>query len=242
MRISLTLAILTGILALLLVFPGCNRAGSSMNGSGKIIDQDVEVADFTRIAAQGAFTLDISQADSFLVTISTDDNLISRIQILREDETLKLAIQAPANFFPTSLKVKIQMPRIYGLKLSQGARSSLSGFKSTFNFDLEMSEESLLTGILDAGNCVFNISKSSQVSLAGSALSLSLEGSEGSKASLAEFPVNSAHIFLKGKSEASLNINGRIDIRLEEASRLYYLGNPTFSDTSISSDSVMQHR
>lgn len=234
--------ILVSLISLALVLPGCSRAGSSINGSGRIISNDIEVTDFTRITAQGAFILEISQADDFRITISTDDNLISRIRFLHEEETLKMAIQAPANFFPTLLKVEIHMPRIYGLDMSDGARATLSGFKSTFNFDLEVSGGSTVSGTLDAGNSVFDVSSASQVNLKGSALSLALEASGTSKLDLADFVVNTAQIYLKEKSEADLHINGRVDVKLEDASRIYYLGNPTFSNTSISGGSYMQHK
>jgi hypothetical protein len=224
------------------LLPGCARAGSSMNGSGKIIDQNIDISGFTGVAAQGPMVLEVAQADAFQVVLSTDDNLVNRILFKLEDETLKIAIQAPANFFPTSLKIKIGMPRIYGLNISEGSQAVFSGFKSTFNFDLNIAGGSILTGLLDAGNCTFNVAGHSQVKLKGSALSLELNAGGGSKLELTDFVLNSAQVYLKEDSEAVLNINGMMGVKLEGGSRIYYLGNPKFSNTSISSDSFMQHR
>ena len=233
------------VLIVLIVFgfilPGCTRAGSSINGSGKIIDKDIELKDFTRVALQGPFNLEIVQSDSFRVTLSTDDNLISRILISPQGETVKFSIEAPANFFPTSLKVKIAMPRIYGLNLTDGTKATFSEFKSTFNFSLSLAE-STLTGFLEAGNSDFRVSKNSQVNLKGSAIRLDLDGSGMSKIDLGDFTVTSAGVTLKEESEATLNVNGRFDVHLEGASKLYYLGNPTISDTSISGGSFMKQK
>jgi len=242
MKKSITAMLMVCLLILAAFLPGCSRAASSMNGSGKIVDQDIEIAGFTRITTQAGLILELTQAESFKVTLSTDDNLVSRIVFSLEDENLKIAIQAPANFFPTSLKVKISMPRIYGLNISGETQAVISGFRSTFNFDLEVSKGSTLNGALEAGNCVFNVSGNSRVNLKGSALSLELNASGTSQLNLAEFTVNAAQISLKEKSEAYLNINGITDVKLEEGSRLYYLGDPRFSNTSISGGSFMQQK
>ena len=193
------------------------------------------------MALQGPFNLEIVQSDSFRVTLSTDDNLISRILISPQGEVIKFSIEAPANFFPTSLKVKVAMPRIYSLNLSGGAVATIPGFKSIFNFSLNMAG-STLSGLLDAGDSDFQVSDNSQVNLKGSAIRLDLNASGASKLNLAEFALTGAGVDLKEGSEATLNVNGRFDVRLEGASKLYYLGNPTFSDTSISGGSFMKQK
>src|SRR5271157_2741668 len=90
-------------------FPGCARVGSSMNGSGKIIDQDLKLTDFDTINVHGPFELEIVQDIAFKATLSTDENLISRVRGSLDRKTLMLSVEAPATFFPTSLKVKIVM-------------------------------------------------------------------------------------------------------------------------------------
>jgi hypothetical protein len=235
-------AILAGLLLLAAFLLGCARAGSSMNGSGKIIDQDINISGFTRVTASGNMVLEMVQAESFKVTVSTDDNLINRLLFELEEETLKIAVQAPANFFPTSLKIRIEMPRLYALDISGGTQAVTAGFKSTFNFDLQASDSSSLNGILDAGNCIFNIAGHSRITLKGSALSLELNASGASHLDLTDFVLNSAQVYLKEDSEADLNINGLTDVKLEGGSRIYYLGNPKFSNTSISGGSFMQHK
>jgi hypothetical protein len=129
----------------IIFFSTCSRVVSSMIGTVNIIHQDVKIADFTRIEIRGEFVVEIIQADKFGITVSTDDNLINRIIVSREDETLKMSIEAPGNFFPTSLKTTIAMPRIYGLSLFDKAKASLSGFQTTFNFDLRASKGSSLS-------------------------------------------------------------------------------------------------
>ncbi len=88
------------VLIMAVCFPGCARGGSSLNGSGNIIDQDIKVSDFNSVNIKGAFDLDISLASEYKVTLSTDDNLIGRVPVSLEHKVLKLSIEAPATFFP----------------------------------------------------------------------------------------------------------------------------------------------
>ncbi len=228
------------VLGLAILIGGCSRVGSSLNGSGKIIDQPIKITGFTTVSARGAFPVELYQSDQSSVTVSTDDNLIQRVLVALSGETLLISIQAPATFFPTSLKIVIGMPRIYGLILTEGAKASLSGFKSTYNFNLDMRGASTLSGYLEAGNLDFDISEGSQVNLKGSALDLGLQMDKAGKLDLSDYPLISASVQLQGASEATLDVQSRLTAKLEGASILYYLGNPTLTNTSISGASIMQ--
>jgi hypothetical protein len=227
------------LLMLPILFPGCIRVGSSMNGSGDIIDQDMKVTDFNSVNVQGPFSLEINQAEFFKVTLSTDKNLINRIHVSLERKILKVRIEAPATFFPTSLKINIAMPEISSLSLSLGGKATISGFFTKSEFTLFLTEASTLNGNLLAGTANFNLSKASKVSLAGEALQFNLECSGGSKVDLGDFMSVSADANLKEASEATLNVRKTFKVVLSEASKIYYVGNPLISDSSITGGSSM---
>jgi hypothetical protein len=229
------------VLSLAILVPACSRVGSSMNGSGHIIDQDLKVTDFNSINVRGPFNLEIYKADSYKVTLSTDDNLINRLQISLERKSLKVRIEAPATFFPTSLKMRIAMPEITSLTLAEGVQASFLGFKSISDFTLFLSEKSVLTGDLEAIVARFHLSQSVKVSLKGSAMRLELESSD-STLDLGDFNLITAQVKLSQASEAILNVNGRFDVVLNDASKIFYLGNPLISNTYISGGSSMIHK
>ena len=243
MKKTFTVIITMVILILLVsVLSGCNRVGSSMNGSGKIIDQEIKIADFDSLHIEGPFTLEITQSDTFKTVISIDDNLIGRVLVSREHNTLTLNIEAPATFFPTQLKVNIAIPEINSITLAQGAQAKLSGFDYIDNLYLFLSDESNFEGTLDTGLTKLSSDSSSQARLIGTASSLELDGRKSSKLYLEVFEVKNAHVRLREASEATLNVNGNLDVNLSEESKVYYLGNPIFSNTSISGGSTMIHK
>jgi hypothetical protein len=233
-------------LAALIIFsiliPGCSRAGSALNGSGTIVVQDLKAADFNSINVKGVFEVEISQSESYKMTLSTDSNLLSRIQVSLEHKILKLSIEAPATFFPTSLKVKIAMPELIALNLSDGAKAVITSFHLKDQFSLFLSGDSILNGAMEADQIVLNLSDASSVNLIGAATSLELDCKGISKVDLGNLSLTTAQINLREASEATLNVTGRFDATLNDASKVYYLGNPLFTDISVSGGSTMIHK
>jgi hypothetical protein len=235
--IVLTILIIT--IPVFLLLSGCNRVGSVMNGSGNIKDQPIEVTDFTDLNVAGPFVIEVTQSNSYNIILSVDDNLLNRVLVTRENGTLNLGIQAPASFFPSVLKVKISMPVIKNIILTDNVKASLSGFSNLAGFILISKQGSSLNGYLDVDNIDLNLSEGSQVNLKGVATRLQLECSGKSKLDFSDFVLSSANVRVIGASEAILNVNGRFDVIMEGASKIQYLGNPVFYNTSISGDSTM---
>jgi hypothetical protein len=237
--IAITLIIL---LISAILIPGCAQAGSAINGSGKIIDRNIDIAEFNNVQAQGKLNLEIVSSDSYKITISTDENLINRVLFTREDETLEIKIEAPASFFPTSLKITIAMPQVKSLNLADGALATISINKSIASFNLVLTGASSFSGYLEAEATNFYLSGQSQVSLKGQSKKLELDVAGASKLDLSKFLLSGANVKLRETSIAILNVNGDLNVVLKDASKIYYLGNPLIKNTSIIGDSSMIHQ
>jgi hypothetical protein len=240
-KIVVSIILIINILVITL-FTGCSRVGSVVNGSGNVIEKYIQATDFSDVQIVGPFTVEIIQSPAYNVVLSTDENLLNRVLVSTEKGTLKFSIQAPGSFFPTSLKIKIGLPVLKNLILTDGVKASLSGFPLINNFILVLNSSSSLSGYLEADNANFNISGNSLVNLKGKAARLQLECLEGSKIDLTDLILASANVRVTGASEATLNVNGRFDVLMEGASKIYYLGNPIFSNTSISGGSTMSRK
>jgi hypothetical protein len=224
------------------IFSGCSRVGSAVNGSGNIIEKDINAAGFTYVNIAGPFTVEIIQSNVYSVVLSTDENLINRVLVSIEKGTLAFSIQAPGSFYPTSLKVKIRLPSIERIVLTDSAKTSLSGFPLSDSIFLILKNTSSLSGYFESDKIDFNLSGGSLVNLKGKATRLQLECSEKSKVDLPDFIVSSANVRVTGASEATLNINGRFDVLMDGASQIFYLGNPVFSNISIKGGSSMSRK
>ncbi|MFH0769702.1 MAG: head GIN domain-containing protein [Chloroflexota bacterium] len=258
-KIIITMTLVAVLVVSLL--PGC-----SMVGKGTVTEEK-KFADFTRVYLGGSFEVEITQADSFSIVVTTRSDLLDYIIVSQEGEILRVYLN-PRNPFTDftaiskSFKAKITMPVLTELRVSGIADVTVKGFKSANNFNLEesgassldigkmeagdtefkISGASKLSGDLKAAGAKFEVSGASIIELDGSTENLVLSASGASKASLANFSTNATSVNLSGDSEATIFVKEKLDVVLTDASRLYFKGNPTMGTTIISDASTIKHQ
>ena len=262
MRKAIIPVILVTALAGAALFSGC-----ATTGSGKVVTEEKDFTDFTRVEVEGTFDVDITQSNSFSITISVDDSFYDYVAAAKEGKTLRIYLNPRHTFTDftlqvRTLKAKITMPALYGLRLSGASKGTVTGFKSSADFSLDISGESSLkiinvavgdvnseisgaskiSGNMTADDVNLEVSGASKVELEGSANDIILNASGASKVDLADFPLNKANVNLSGASEASLHVKGRLDSILIAASRLYFQGNPTMGNVKVSGASKIKHK
>jgi hypothetical protein len=227
------------LLLIALVISGCTRVGSSMNGSGKIMDTNLDLEGFDSLNIKGPFIVEVTQAAAYKVVLSVDDNLVNRVKISLEHKTLNLGVEAPATFFPTSLKLKVEMPVLVSLSLSDEANATVNGFKDTETFYVFLSGKSTLKSSAQVQTLELNISGAATATFQGGAHLTRLEARGGSKIDLLEFESAIAQVKMTEASEAAMKVNGPVDITLDKNSKFLYTGFPVFRNTAISGGSTM---
>jgi len=262
MRKAIIPIILVAILTTAALLLGCETVGL-----GGIVTEEKDFANFTRVDVEGTFEVEITQSDSFSITISADESFFDYIAVSREGETLKIYLNPRHTFTdftlqPKNLKAKITMPTLYGFYLSGASEGTITGFKSSEDFNLnvsgassldiddvevgdaklEISGASSVTGNMNAADAELEVSGASGVELEGSANNIMLNAAGASKVNLADFTLNNANINLSGASEATVNVSGRLDSVLSAASILYFRGNPTMGNIIVSGASTIKHK
>jgi len=263
MRKAITPVILTAVLITAALFPGC-----ALTSAGDMVTVEIPpIGDFTSVDIGDTFEVEITPSDSFSVTINADRNSYDYVTVSRQGETLKIYLNlrnifADFTLKSRTLKAKITMPVLYGLRLSGASRGTVSGFKSSSNFDLEVSGASSLdmsnmevgdaeleisgasrvTGGIKANDVRFQVSGASRVELEGTANSTVLNASGASTVDLTYFPLKDADVTLSSASEATVDVKETLDMVVSGASRLYFLGNPTIGTMDISGASTVKHK
>ncbi len=219
--------------------------GSNLvTGSGNVVTRQQDVADFSAVDVGSAFKVNLTQGDSFGVSISADDNLFDRISVSKEGETLKIGLARGFNLRGlTTLKAEITMPELDGVRLHGAARGTLGGFRSFNGFDVDLSGASSLSGDVEAANTEISLSGASRLTLKGSASSIRLKASGASSLDLADFAADRASVTISGASSAMLNVKEVLDpVTLSGASRLVYLGDSSVKNISTSGASTIERR
>lgn len=237
------------IFVAVLMLSGCVIPGS---GSKVVEEENFNFTDFTYVDVGAAFEVEIIQSDSFSITIIADYLFLKNklIRVTQRGETLTIYLDPRLPLYSTSFgfirkaktfKAKITMPILYGLRLYEGTNGFIAGFRSSNDFNLGLSNGSSLNGYIEAGDVKFDIS-SSQVTLEGSANNMTLSANGSSNLNLADFPVNNANVTLRLMSEATLNVNERLDCVLKDLSKLYFVGNPTMGNIKTSLGSIIRRK
>ena len=238
-RRLLVLILVAVVGALLAAACGGGNGHRNITGSGHVVIEEKNFADFTTVDVRNVFEAEIVQADSFNITITADDNIIERIEVSQDEATLK--IRFPSHIYRhVTMKVEIAMPDLRGLELDGLSRVIVKGFETSDDFHIDLSGASSLNGDIKAGGVVLEASGASTVTLEGSASTLTVDASGASVVNLADFPVNAASVKLSGNSRAIVNASERLDpVDLSNDSRLQYLGDPAFGEVETSGDSAI---
>jgi hypothetical protein len=221
---------------------GCSGPLGMIIGSGKVISKDFDYRDFSRVTVGNAFQVEFTQGDSYKVSISADDNLMTYVQVSKTGGTLKIGMQSGRGYGNSHLKAKITLPTLEGLELSGAATGALNGFKSNRALNVELSGASQLSGEIQSGNADFTLSGASKATLKGAAQDVKANVSGASTLDLEGFGLQNLNVNASGASTVTANIKGKLDVELSGASTLNYLGSPQLGKTNITGASNLRKK
>ena len=193
---------------------------SRVAGSGNLRTQEEALSDFAIVDVGSGFKVTITQASSYSIRITADDNLFDYIQVTKAGDTLSIRLEPGVSYQTSTLKAEIAMPDLEELQFSGGVNGSAEGFVMSHDFRAELSGGSILR-------------------IDGEANNLIVTCSGGSRLELTEFAVNNASVNFSGGSQGTINLDGTLDADLSGGSKLFYIGNPTLGDINTSGGSSM---
>ena len=120
--------------------------------------------------------------------------------------------------------------------------SDLNMTMQTGNTVITASGSSDIRGSLQAADCQFNLSGASTCNISGAAGKTIIAASGASDFISSGFTVQTADVKLTGASDASIRVNGTMNVDISGASTLNYSGNPTIGKIDISGASKMSHK
>jgi hypothetical protein len=217
------------------------------------ITREMDIKDFSNIEADCAIRIEAEQSDKYGVSIWASQSM--------QENTLKLSLKSQNFNARPIVTVKILMLRINKLRLGGATAATLLGFRSQNGLDMnlsasstlkidasaktvncEISGASRLSGNVQADDADFVLSGASRLALNGSVGNFNLSAWGASKAEMGEFTMRDAAVCLKGASEATINVQGKLNIDLSSGSRLTYSGNPTINSISVAGASSLNHK
>jgi hypothetical protein len=223
-----------GLIAAMVLVSGCccpwtaTRVVREVNvrGSGRLVTREMDFSGFKRLDISSAFVADVTQADTYSVVITVDDNLVDHLDVSKRGDTLYVGRDNVSLLGQATLRAKITMPTLEGLQASGASKVTATGFRSTAPLDLDVSGASSFDGEINSGDVHIRASGASSVTLDGSGGNGDIGVSGASRARLEGFAVQDATVEASGASSATVNVAGRLNAEASGASTILYVGNP----------------
>ena len=221
------------------LFVGCDGI---LVGSGNLEAKEYPLSDFSKIEISSAFEFDIQQSNSYSINVTADDNIIEKVRVIKEGNTLKIDLETFPRIGPMTLKVAITLPQLTDLDVSGATRGTISDFNSSGDLDITVSGASKVAGDITAGDVDFDVSGASTLQLEGSADDIDVDVSGASRLYLGGFTVKNTDITVSGASRGTINMSGKLDADISGASKLEYIGEPTMGSINSSGASSLSSK
>jgi hypothetical protein len=190
---------------------GCHgNFGSRIKGSGKRELQKREVAPFTSITTEGAFTIEVTCQKNLSLEVEGDDNVLEYVtaevgsNILRLKNTKSYSTNEPVKF-------KISVPNLEGLAVNGAGHIDIKGMN---NDKFEIDTNGAPTIIVAGTTKVIDVSANG----AGKVDAQNLHASRG--------VVDS-----RGVAHIDLDVTNQLDVSVQGPSTVTYKGDPVVNKT-----------
>ena len=239
---------------------GCIRVNIA-DDSGPSVTKQYDFTGFTGIEIGNAFKVDITRSDNYSVTITINEKIADRLTVNKIGDTLIIGLKEPIWNIHSRPQATITLPDLRSLDLSGAAEGIVKGFKSSNDFDLQVSGASNLdidmeagdlkanvsgasraNGYLKAASSNIEVSGASRITLTGSGGDITIGVSGASQANLENYAVANADVELSGASQANMDISGKLNADLSGASHLEYGGKPAMGRVDTSGGSSIKPR
>jgi hypothetical protein len=141
--------------------------GGVLTGSGNLKTEEYTFTDFHKVEISSAFEFDIRQSGSYGVSITADDNVIEKVQVTKEGNTLKIGLGTIPRLGPVTLQATVTMPQLRSLAVSGASRGAVYDFSSAEDVNITLSGASKVAGDLTAGNVNFSGASTGTINLSG---------------------------------------------------------------------------
>ncbi|MGP1490986.1 MAG: head GIN domain-containing protein [Treponema sp.] len=202
--------------------------GHRVHGNGKIQTQSFSRSNFDSVSVSGDWRVDIRQSETFSVTIDTDENLFSYLDIYVDDGTLYIGFQRGYSIDRTHCRALITMPVLTKLTMT----GSITGTISSFN----MPGHTMSVAVAGSGDVVarnitvknlkLKISGSGSFEATGKAQYLEGDISGSGDVKAVGLETQKADISISGSGSAKVWVIDFLAVHISGSGSIGYKGNP----------------
>ena len=205
----------------------------NVKGSGYVLTQQRETADFTSIEISRGIDVAIVRGEMEPITVEADDNLFSYIKTTVKNKVLKIYIPDSVNIVKyASMNVLISMPTLGSLKASNHSRiDAWPKIWKLRTIRLEVKPGGQIRIKLKAEDIQAEARTSGILEIKGEAQNLQAILKTAARLEARELETQNADIQLSIGAKAEIQVNQRLTYDLYGHSRLVIKGNPQIENS-----------
>lgn len=216
-------------------WPSNNK--NKITGNGNVISQTRSTEDYDAIKVAGSFDVDLVAGKEGKITLKGEENLLSAIKVVVEDNILKISVEKSTNLRPSvGKKIQITIPfeKISELSLAgSGDIQSKDPIKND-KFSAKLSGSGNFNLAIDSNNLDLNLSGSGNVHLKGSADNFTTKLSGSGDIDAANLKSKNVDVNISGSGNSRVNCNESLTARVSGSGDIKYSGNPEKRDVKVS--------
>ena len=208
--------------------------------SANVTAQERFAENFTGIAVADAFLVDVEySATEESIIIEANDNLHQFIEVENVNGILRIKLRDRVNIRGNATFKAHIITKNYldSFSASGASRMTLINPQESADVNIRLSGASFLTGEFTANSITAYLDGASNATIRGSADTFTLNADGASLIGSFEMIAGNAYLQMSGASNASLTINGEINLRASGASVLMYKGSASKNHIDLSGSS-----
>ena len=236
------LVVFLAITVIVFTITGCIVVinGESVQGSGNIITQEREVAEFSEVRLKGSGKVFLTPGETQSLEIKTDDNIMPLIET--EVSGRKLTISHGNNRLrPTFFEVYITIQKLEEVGISGSGEIVGNDRFVTDSLYIDISGSGDMDLEVETGLLENKISGSGSLQLSGKAEEYNISVSGSGK--INAFGVDAKHVSVRvsGSGNCRISVSESLDARISGSGDVYYRGQPKI-DARVSGSGTLKSR
>ena len=234
-----TTKILTMLVGLSILLSACEN-DNTVKPSANVTTQDRTIEDYSGIEISTAFTVDVTfSSTEEKIVIEANDNLHAYIDVIKSGNNLVIKIKDNINIQGNStLKAHITTGNTLDeIFIAEASLVTLNNQLEATDVTVGLAGASFLNGPIAAQSITIFADGASNVTLQGTANTFTVNAAGASLVGSFDMITQNANLLLSGASNASITVNGIIDLTASGASVLTYKGSATINHLDLSGGS-----
>ena len=213
-----------------------------VRGSGKVVEEERSVSDFTGVALSGIGNLYIEVGDEEALRIEAEDNLLPYLETEVRGTTLEITTRENVNLLPLRpINFYLTVKALDTITVSGSGHAEAPGLQAEQFFATVSGSGSVKMAGLEAEALTATVSGSGGLDIAGGEVEMqdiTLSGSGKYEAKGMESA--EADVRLSGSGSATVRVRDRLDVTISGSGSVRYVGDPTVRETVSGSGGVSQ--